>query len=136
MTWLNPVVAATTGPLIDAVQLAGGNFADVQIDGSLLLEGDRVLVKDEPSQVPFQNGVYLVLGDGHWVFLDEAEPGDAKLLVIGGDTNRDTIFFLDDHGDWLAVIPASVSSTDVQDPGPQSGPGEGWDDDPLSLGNR
>ena len=47
------VVVATTGPVVLANVIAG-----YSIDGYTLAEGDRILVKDQPSAI--ENGIYLV----------------------------------------------------------------------------
>lgn len=79
--WKQPVQAATTTNV---------DLADEQtIDGVALVEGDRVLVKNQTDAS--DNGIYVVVDGGPWVRADDANTGDeitrATVLVTSGTAN-------------------------------------------------
>ena len=94
-----PVVAATTGP----ITLSGLQT----VDGVMLLEGERVLVKDQVDLT--QNGIYTA-SNGTWSrSLDFDGPEDAiegtAVLVTRGNTNGTGAFYVFTSG---AVIGQTV----------------------------
>jgi hypothetical protein len=78
------VVAATTANI---------TLNDEQtVDGVALLDGDRVLVKDQTD--PIENGIYIVVNDGDWTRATDADTAlelqGALVEVTGGTVNIDT----------------------------------------------
>lgn len=99
------VRAATT----EAITLAN----EQTIDGVSVVDGDRVLVKNQGGNSPHEdNGLYLVVDGGAWTRTTDAdEDGEFNaglfVFVEEGDTNADT--------GWLCITddPITVDTTDI-----------------------
>lgn len=84
-----PCKVATTGN----ITLSGTQT----IDGTPVVAGDRVLVKNQNT--PSQNGIYIV-SSGSWsraidMSLDEDVYAGAQVFINSGSTNSETVFFVD-----------------------------------------
>lgn len=85
-----PVKAATTGPLNLATDFEPGD----SIDGFVLSEGDRILIKDQVD--PFQNGIYIVQPAGTPVrspdYAEGTNVSGLFTIIQGGATQASTGF--------------------------------------------
>lgn len=88
ITGLSPIVLATTSPGNLAADFADGDV----IDGETLVEGDRVLIKDQIN--PADNGVYVVQNSGAPVRAEDSLPGvnvqANTMWITKGTINQNT----------------------------------------------
>lgn len=85
VTWKNPVIAGTTGPItLSGIQT---------VDGILLSIGDRILVKDQASGI--ENGIYVV-ATGSWTRANDMATGSnassSAMWIESGTINVDTAY--------------------------------------------
>ena len=67
----------------DAINFAGFTYTP-DIDGVVIADGDRVLVKDNTDTT--QNGIYVVDEDGAWSRAEDADSSDEFATAQGGKT--------------------------------------------------
>ena len=89
----NSVRAATTGN----ITLSG----EQEIDGVSLVDGDRVLVKNQSTAA--QNGIYVVVDEDAWTRADDAENGELSpgsfTFVEEGTANADSGWVISTDGE-------------------------------------
>lgn len=92
LSWKLAVVAATTGN----GDLATGFAAGATLDGVVLAEGDRILIKDQTDAT--ENGIYVVADSGAPTRALDADSADelrgATVTVTKGTVNADRVYRL------------------------------------------
>lgn len=128
LTVVAPVQVATDATLPGGVTIVDNSLTNAPdtIDGVALLEGYRVLVKDQAD--PIQNGIYVVdvVGggaDGEWSRADDLEVGDpipssSLIGVQQGTVNADLVFLTTGTDDgiigtdpWVVTAFPGLTST-------------------------
>jgi hypothetical protein len=91
-----PVIAASTGNI---ASLSGTIPPSGRLDGSILVTGDRILLKNQTTVS--QNGIYTYSSTGPWT-KDTAESVKGSLVFVQtGDVNNDSKFYAQDDTTWI-----------------------------------
>jgi phage-related tail fiber protein len=103
--WKSPVRAASTANLtLSATQT---------VDGVALVDGDRVLVKDQTTGL--QNGIYIVRAGAwdrapDWDGTGDVVTGTLVFVIPGGSTNAKRVYYVSTTG-TIVVGTTSVAFT-------------------------
>lgn len=105
LAWKSPVRAASTANLTLS--------AEQTVDGIALVDGDRVLVKDQTTGL--QNGIYIVRTGAwdrapDWDGNGDVVTGTSVFVIPGGSTNAKRVYYVSTTG-AIVVGTTSVAFT-------------------------
>lgn len=120
VTWKNTAVTSSTQdvqteyPGLAAWPPTDGTTTVTDLDGVALLDGQRVLIKDQTNAA--QNGIYVVSGSGTWVRSDDMPAGASAsgfaVWVDQGSTQADSGWVVTSSAGSDLVGPADGSTGD------------------------